>query len=141
MKTKAPTFFWIISVIALLWNLMGCIAYLGMQMMPPELLEAMPEAERTLMENTPVWATAAFAVAVWFGLLGSILLLLRKALSQIVFVISLLGIIVQQIWNFTNGKSFEVFGVEQAIMPIVFVLIGIYLIVYAKKAKENNWIN
>tara|TARA_B110000503_G_C6781067_1_gene263284 strand:+ start:54 stop:479 length:426 start_codon:yes stop_codon:yes gene_type:complete len=141
MKTKAPTFFWIISVIALLWNLMGCIAYLGMQMMPPELLEAMPEAERTLMENTPVWATAAFAVAVWFGLLGSILLLLRKALSQIVFVISLLGIIVQQIWNFTNGKSFEVFGVEQAIMPIVVVLIGIYLIVYAKKAKENNWIN
>ena len=71
MKTKAPNFFWIISSIALLWNLIGCAAYLGMQMIPPELLETMPEAERTLMENTPVWATAAFAVAVWFGLLGS----------------------------------------------------------------------
>lgn len=141
MKTKAPTFFWIISSIALLWNLIGCAAYLGMQMMPPELLETMPEAERTLMETTPIWVTAAFAVAVWFGLLGSILLLLRKALSQTVFVISLLGIIVQQIWNFTNGQSLEVFGIEQVIMPIAVVLIGLYLIIFAKKAKANNWIN
>lgn len=28
-RTKPPIWFWIISVIALIWNLMGVMAYLG----------------------------------------------------------------------------------------------------------------
>ena len=140
MKTKPPVFFWIISIIALIWNLMGCAAYLGMQMMPPEALEGMSEAERALMESTPVWVTASFAVAVWFGLLGCILLLLKKSLAHPVFIISVFGIVVQQIWNFFIGDTFEVYGAENAIMPVVVLLIGIYLIIFSKKAKENNWI-
>ena len=119
---------------------MGCAAYLGMQMMPPKALEGMSEAERALMESTPVWVTASFAVAVWFGLLGCILLLLKKSLAHPVFIISVIGIVVQQIWNFFIGDTFEVYGAENAIMPVVVLLIGIYLIIFSKKAKENNWI-
>ena len=141
MKIKAPTSFMVISILALLWNLLGCIAYLGMQMMPHEALEAMSEAERNLMLSTPTWVTTAFAIAVWFGLLGCILLLLKKALAHPVFIISLIGIITQQVWNFFIGDTFDVYGPEQAIMPIVVLLVGVYLIFFAKKAKANNWID
>ena len=141
MKTKVPAFFWFIASIALLWNLMGCASYVGMQMMSPEALEALSETERDLFLNTPTWVTAAFAIAVWFGLLGCILLLLRKAAAHPIFVISLLGIMVEQIWNFTIGNAIKVHGAEQVILPITVFLIGIYLIVFTKKAKANNWIN
>lgn len=140
MKVKPPGSFWAISIIALIWNLMGCVAYLSMKFMPPEAIANMPDAERELMLSTPTWGTAAFAIAVWFGLLGCILLVLRKALAHPVFVISALGIVGQQIWNFFLGNTFEVLGAEQAIMPIVVLLIGVYLIIYARKAKANNWI-
>ncbi len=141
MKTKAPTFYWIISSVALLWNAMGCLAYIGQKMMPPEVLEAMSEAERNLHLSTPSWVTAAFAIAVWFGLLGSILLLLRKAMAHPILVISLVGIVVQQFWIFFISDSLEVYGAEQSIMPIVVLLFAIYLIIFTRKAKASNWIN
>ena len=109
--------------------------------MPQGALEAMPETERALYESTPEWVTSAFAISVWFGLIGCILLLLRKSLAQQFFIISLIGIVVQQIWNFFIGKTYEVYGMKQAIFPLIVVLVGIYLIYYSKKAKENNWIN
>ena len=109
--------------------------------MPPEVLEAMSEAERNLHLSTPSWVTAAFAIAVWFGLLGSILLLLRKAMAHPILVISLVGIVVQQFWIFFISDSLEVYGAEQSIMPIVVLLFAIYLIIFTRKAKASNWIN
>jgi len=141
MNTKVPTSYWAISVLALLWNLMGCLAYLTMQFLTPEMMEGMPEAERAILEGTPAWVTTAFAVAVWFGLFGCILLLLRKALALPIFIISVLGIAVQQIGNIIIVRAMETFEATDAIMPIAVLLIGIYLIIFSRKAKTNNWIN
>lgn len=141
MKTNVPRSYWFISTLALLWNALGCLAYLSMQLMPQGALEAMPEAERALFESTPEWVTSAFAISVWFGLLGCIFLLLRKSLAHPILIVSFIGIVTQQIWNFFIGKTYEVFPPEQALMPILVVLIGIYLIYYSKRAKTNNWIN
>lgn len=140
-KEKAPTWFWIVSVIALIWNLMGCMAYLTQKMMTPEMLEAMPEAERIAMENMPAWATAAFAFAVWGGAVGSIFLLLRKRIAFITFIISFIGILVQFCYNFFIANTMEIYGPGALAMPIMVILFGGYLIYLAKKAQNNNWIS
>ena len=75
---KPPVWFWIVSVVALIWNGMGVMAYLGQAYMSDDALAALPEAEQALYANVPAWATAAFAIAVWGGLLGCLALLLRK---------------------------------------------------------------
>lgn len=42
-KINKPTSaFWIISAVALLWNIMGVIAYLGQAYMTEEVLKALP---------------------------------------------------------------------------------------------------
>jgi uncharacterized membrane protein len=143
MTTTAnvPTWFKVTAIIALIWNLLGVIAYLGQAFMPPELLEAMPEAERALYENTPAWVTAAFATAVWGGALGSLLLILRKSAAVQVLIISLIGIAVQLSWNLFFGKTMEVYGPGSMVMPIMVLLIGIYLVFFAKSSKSKGWIN
>jgi hypothetical protein len=49
----------------MIWNLLGVMAYTMQVTMSPEPLQALPENEKTLSESEPVWATSAFASAVW----------------------------------------------------------------------------
>jgi hypothetical protein len=137
---KVPAWFWIVSIVALIWNLMGVMAYLGQALMSDEMKMSMPEAEMQLLEATPAWATAAFAIAVWGGLLGSLFLLLRKRQALAILVISFIGIIVQMLYNFFISNAMEVYGPGGATMPIMVLLIGIGLILFAKKGKREGWL-
>ncbi len=137
---KPPTWFWIASGLALVWNLMGVLAYLTQVTMSPEAFQQLPEAERTLMESAPEWATGAFAVAVWGGALGCLLLLLKKKLATSVFIISFIGILVQMYHSFFIANSIEVYGPGGMIMPIMVILIGALLIMFSRKATANGWI-
>lgn len=140
-STKPATSFWIISIVALVWNLLGVMAYLMHVTMTPETLQAMSEQEQALYINTPVWANAAFAVAVWFSVLGCVLLLLRKKLAMPVFVIAFAGIVVQMIHSLFISKSMEVYGPGGMIMPIMVMVLGVYLIWYSRNATAKGWLN
>ena len=77
--SKKPTIrYWIIAVLALLWNTLGVIAYLRQAYMSDETLAALPEPNQLYYSNLPAWVTAAFAIAVFGGFLGAIGLLWRK---------------------------------------------------------------
>lgn len=139
-SVKPPTWFWVVAVIALLWNLMGVLAYLGEAFATPEMMEAMPEDQRMMIENRPAWATAAFAIAVWGGALGSLLLLLRKGLSYTILIISLIGVLVQMVYNLFIAESTASYGPAQIAMVIMIPLIGILLILFAKRGKTVGWL-
>ena len=64
---KTPIWFWIIAGIALLWNIMGLIAFYSQVTMSEETLAAMDPADQAMYENIPVWVMAAFATAVIAG--------------------------------------------------------------------------
>ena len=86
MTTSKPKAgYWIIAVIAFIWNIMGAMAYIRQAYMTDEVKDLLPEAERALYNNTPAWATAAFAFAVFGGLLGSLALLIRKKIANLLF--------------------------------------------------------
>jgi hypothetical protein len=138
---KPPLWFWIVGIIALIWNLMGVMAYIGQAYITEAELSALSDAEQTLYANVPPWATAAFAIAVFGGTLASIALLLRKKFAKILFVISFLGIIVQMIYNFFISEAMEVYGPGGLIMPVMVILIGIFLITFSYKSFLKNWIS
>ena len=138
---KPPLWFWIVGVVALIWNLMGVMAYIGQAFMTDADLAALPEAEQALYTNYPAWATAAFAIAVFGGAIASITLLLRKKLAKTLFIISLLGIIVQMIYNFFISEAMDVYGPGGMIMPVMIIIIGVYLILFCNKCITKNWIS
>lgn len=137
--SNAPKWFMIVVVILLVWNLLGVMAYLMQVTMGPEVLAALPEAERQLYENTPAWATAAFAVAVNGGALGCVLLLLKRNLAGIFLQLSLAGVLVQMFHSFFMSNAFEVIGPGGLIMPVMVLAVAIYLVTLAAKAKVHRW--
>jgi len=136
---KTPKWFMVVSTVLLVWNLLGVMAYIAQVTMSPESIAALPEDQRRLIETTPAWATAAFAVAVNFGALGCLLLVLRKNLAGLFLQLSLTAVVVQMFHAFFMSKSFEVFGPGGLVMPVMVIVIAIYLVTLAAKAKAQRW--
>lgn len=141
IKTKVPTWFWVVSGLALVWNLAGVMNYLSQAYMTDEIKGALPEDQAALLESTPSWVTAAFAIAVFAGALGCLALLLRKKWARPVLLLSLLGIIVQQIYIFFLSDSFEVYGSGAMFLPIVVIVVGIALVYFARMAQNKGWLS
>ena len=138
-RSKAPKWFMVVAAVLLVWNLMGVMAYIMQVTMSPEVFAALPEAQRQLYENTPVWATAAFAVAVNGGALGCVLLLLKRNLAGLFLQLSLAGVLVQMFHSFFMSNSFEVYGPGGMIMPVMVIVIAIYLVWLAARARSRGW--
>ncbi|WP_412984956.1 hypothetical protein [Pontimicrobium sp. IMCC45349] len=129
--------FWIISIIALIWNAMGVMAYIGQAYMTDDMLQALPEAEQAFYANIPAWVTAAFAISVFAGLLGCIGLLVRKKWAVSLFILSFIGVIAQQVYNFFMQDYIELSGARM-IMPIVVFVVCVFLIWYSKDQKAKG---
>jgi hypothetical protein len=119
--------FWAIGAVALIWNVMGCINFF--MQMNPDALADYPEAARSLVEGRPGWATGAFAIAVFGGALGCLLLLLRKSAAYYVFIASLLGVIVTNIHTFGIAGSTEIW-----VGSLMSLVVAAFLIWYSKQA-------
>lgn len=138
--TKPSTSFWVISILALLWNAMGVNAYLQQAYMTESFKAMYNEEQLKMITEAPTWATAAFAIAVFGGFLGCVLLLLRKKLAKTVFIVSLIGILVQMFYNFFIIDSMAVYGPGALVMPIMVILFAVFLIWYSKYCIQKNWI-
>ena len=138
--TQAPRSFWIISGIALVWNLLGVMAYVMHVTMSDEARAALPAAEQALYENVPAWATSAFAIAVFAGALGCVAMLLRKTWAIPLLLASLLGAVAQNIHSFFMSDVLAVYGPGSAVMPAVVIIIGIALVFYARTAHSRGWL-
>lgn len=136
-----PRMFYIVSAVALVWNLIGISAYVQQATLSPEALAQIPELQRTFFETRPAWATSAFAIAVNGGALGCVLLLLRKALAYYMFMLSLLGVAVQSLHSWVLSNGLEVFGSGGVIVALPVWIVGIYMIWYAKDAQNKGWID
>jgi hypothetical protein len=128
--------FWIIIVGTLIFNVMGVINYFVQ--MNADSLASFPESYRPIIEGRPAWATAAFAIAVFGGSLGSLLLLLRKSAAIYVLIASLLGVIVtmMHIFDVAGLRSFEIW-----IGVLMQLVVTAFLIWYSKLAERKGWIS
>lgn len=135
---KPSTSFWIVSVLLLLWNLSGAMAYISQVTMTPEDLQALPENQRTLFETIPAWVTSAFAITVWGGVLGSILLLLRKKIATTTLIVSFAAIIVQFSYTFLIANTLELMGPSSLILPCAIIAIGAFGVWYSRNADSKG---
>jgi uncharacterized membrane protein len=123
--------FWGIGAVGLIFNLMGCINFISQ--MNADMVASMPEVYRAIVESRPAWATGAFAIAVFGGALGCLLLLLRKSVAVYVFIASLVGAVLAQI-------PFLGIPFEALIGGLSQLVVGAFLIWYSKQAESKGWI-
>ena len=138
-KTTPAVWFWVISVIALLWYLLDMSAFFMRMLMTDDVIKAMPEHEQHFFQNIPLWVNIVFACEVFGGTLGAIALLLRKKWALPLFVVSIFGVLGQTsyLWFLTDHVSAQ--GAPAVVMPLVAILIGAGMIVLSKSAISRGW--
>lgn len=138
-KMPLPKWFTIAAVLALIWNLLGVMAFVGQVTMTEEMMSQLPQAEQELYATTPMWATAAFAVAVFAGALASLALLMKRSFAYPIFVLSFIAVLIQMFHAYFIANSFAVFGPGGMIMPIMVVVVAFMLIRFSVKGINNKW--
>ena len=91
---SAPAHLWIVGILALLWNAFGCYDYLMTVTRNAAYLANFPAGMLDYYDSLPTWLTAAWAIGVWGGLAGSVLLLIRSRHAVLAFALSFLGAII-----------------------------------------------
>lgn len=134
---KPSTRYWLVAVLSFLWYAVGVFNYLAQAYMTDETLVSFPDEVQLYYTNLPAWVTAAFALAVFGGLLGSVGLFLRKKWASFLFLGSFFAIVAQQFHSFFVQDFIEI-TIEKAIMPLLVLIIALYMIYYSRKSETEG---
>lgn len=141
-KNKPGVLFWILGVIFLIWNAFGCyMYYLDVTLTDAAYVEAYGQAMADVRDKYPTWSIAAYAIAVWVGLLAAILLLLRKKWCVPLFMISLVAAVISFVWGLTNAEARAAAGGAGWIMPVVVFSLGCLEVWWSRKKAADGMIN
>ena len=131
---RAPWHLWVVGVVAVLWNALGCFDYVMTQTQGDAWLAKMEPTQALLdwYHGLPAWYDAAWAVAVWGGLLGGLLLLARRKWATPVLGLSLVGWAAVSLYALALSNGREVMG-DWWPMQIVHLVLGALFAWYAMR--------
>lgn len=135
-----PKWYKPVAVVAILWNALGCFAYLSDVRLTAEDIAAMSPQLQALYASRTAWAVSATAIAVWAGLLGSLGLFLQKRWANPLFIASLLGVIVQDIGLFVLSDAAAIAGPSAYGLQGFVLLVAIGLAVLGRRAARQGWL-
>lgn len=128
------------GAVALVWNLLGCMAFAMDLALGPDDIARLPAAQQALYAARPGWAVVATAVAVIGGTLGCIGLLMGRRWALPVLVASLVGIVTQDIALFVLVDGAQLAGPAAVAMQAVVLMVGIGLVVLARHGVARGWL-
>lgn len=139
IDARPPAWFWIVAVLGLLWELFGVAMYLMHVGVLPNAAE-MSDAERSLMESSPIWVTGLFAIGVFGGALGTLGLVLRKGWARPLLILSLIAVILQFGGWLLATDAIALIGPSVFVMPAVIVVVAILLAWVASVGVRRGWL-
>ncbi len=123
----------------LVWNIFGVVQFVSTLngTVGSMMSQGLTEAQAKLYLGLPQWMNIAFAIGVFGGVIGSVLLLLKKKLALRVFGVSLAGYIVLYFGDITLGV-FEAFGTKQVVILSTVLAIAVFLVWFSKRFIKTN---
>ena len=119
-----PWHLWLIVIIGGLWSSMGVISFMLTQMKVEAVMSRFPPQQREYFESFPWWAVAFWAIGVFGGVIGCLLLLLKNRLAFQVLLASVIGAIVFNLGGLFLLGGMEVMretgGLGLTVVPIIF---------------------
>lgn len=134
----APWHLWLVGTLGLLWDSMGAFDYLMTQTQNESYMSQFNPEQLEFFYGFPTWVVAFWALAVWGGVLGTLLLLLRRRVAAPVLLASFLAMIVTSIHSFLLSNGLEVTGgAELAFSGLIFIFaLGLWL--YARAMAQRG---
>ena len=139
VETKTPRHLWVVGGLSLLWNGLGCFDYLMTETANRTYLARMPADQIAYMHALPAWLTGMWAIGVWGGLAGSMLLLMRSRYSVWMFALSFIGAVVGLGYQeFLTSMPLSMKAGLMGVMPWVIVIIAAVLLWYSWSEKDKG---
>ena len=129
--------FKIAAIASIAFLALGCVIYL-MQVTADR--EKLPIDQRAMLDAAPIWMWAAFAVAVWVGLAGTIALLLRKRLAVSLLGVSLVAVLVQFSSYLVVPQLRDLMSLDGFVVPVVIVLLTWTVFWFAWHSQKKGWL-
>lgn len=142
VSARTPAHLWIVGILSLLWNCFGAYDYVMTKTRNMDYLAQMGDPNEMLayVDAFPMFAQVGWGLGVWGGLLGAVLLLVKSRYAVHAFAVSLLGMILSIGWSLTMGPTPPA-GTDEgamAVMPYVIMVIGVALLYYAMRQRQNG---
>ena len=131
---RTPVHLWIVGVLSLLWSCIGANDYYQSETgnMAYYQTMGMGQAEIDWVNGFPAWAVSIWAIGVWVGLAGSILLLLRMRYAFHAFAISLAAMVLMTIYQFGTPHPASLDTTFGYVVTAIVWVIGIALVLYTR---------
>ena len=139
-RGRIPGWYWAVALAALLFELAGCFFYLVEVKMSAAEIAALPLDQAAMLAARPGWYYAAFGIAVWIGLLGAVLLLLRRQWAVWALLISLVAAVIQFSSVFIVPEMREITPSDALFVPIVIIVIAYAFWQFSRLAGRRSWL-
>lgn len=127
--TGAPWHLWVVGGLVVLWDAFGAFDFTATVTHFAPYMSNFPEEMLEYYYGLPLWMFVVWGIAVWGGLLGAILVLLRSKHAVPVLAISFLTVIVSMATSFIQPAPE---GAETGVvLPIVVIGIAAVILGYA----------
>jgi hypothetical protein len=128
IDARSPIWIKAVAGLGVVWNAYGLYQYVGSFRQTQESLMAagMTAAQAELYLSLPIWMTVVFGIGVIGGLVGSVTLLMGRAISVRIFAVSFVGYVML----FAGDAYFGVFNnipSQLAILAVVVAIAGLLL--------------
>ena len=145
VAARAPAHLWIVGILSLVWNCFGAYDYTMTRMRNTDYIAgAMPGVDPATalawVDSMPMYAQVGWALGVWLGLLGSVLLLMRSRWAVWSFGLSLVGAVLSLGYQLLLATPMP--GASESplmkVVPAFVLLIAAALFWYARGQEKKR---
>lgn len=143
-NNRAPIHLWVVGVLSLLWNAFGAFDYFMTRTRGAAWIDQMMpgvggQKYMAYIDGFPLWASIGWGLGVWFGLAGSVLLLMRSRHAVWTLAVSLIGAILGLGYQLMNPVDIaEMQAGFNKYVPILVILIAAFLAWYAWSQEKKR---
>ena len=138
---KIPAYFWIVAILLLLWEAMGCYACVTQIRLGAAAMGPVDDWSLKYYAALPAWYNAVYAVGTFGGLIGGLMLLLRNQRATLLFWISFVAVLVMFGYAFVATDLIAHKGLGQVLpFPLFIAAVGAFSIWFARFAARKGWL-
>lgn len=137
---KTPWHLWVVGAFYLLWSAMGALDYTMTQTRNDVYMAQFTPEQLTYFYSFPSWMIAAWAVGVWGGVIGAILLLLRHRWAAPAFWLAFLAGAVGAVYTFVLAETpfSQIAGTFELVFSLVILVLSVLVIWYAQNMRARG---
>lgn len=125
------------AIASVLFMGIGCAMYVMHVTADPASLAL---DQRALYEAEPFWLTAAYAIAVWVGLFGALMLLLRRKIAQPLLLVSFAAVLVWLAGLLLVPGIREAISANDLAVGIGVAVITWTIFWFARHSSQRGWL-